>query len=70
MKYELNSKQNLRLGLSKTYTLPQRKSAFYLWRSTASKVGNKDLYASDDYNLDLKWEMFLKSDELISNCLW
>jgi hypothetical protein len=30
------------------------------------KVGNKDLYASDDYNLDLKWEMFPKSDELIS----
>jgi hypothetical protein len=29
------------------------------------KVG-KDLYASDDYNLDLKWEMFPKSDELIS----
>jgi hypothetical protein len=29
-------------------------------------VGNKDLYASDDYNLDLKWEMFPKSDELIS----
>jgi hypothetical protein len=24
------------------------------------KVGNKDLYASDDYNLDLKWEMFPK----------
>jgi hypothetical protein len=26
---------------------------------------NKDLYASDDYNLDLKWEI-PKSDELIS----
>jgi hypothetical protein len=29
-------------------------------------VGNKDLYASDDYNLDLKWEMFPKNDELLS----
>ncbi len=30
------------------------------------KVGNPFLYESDDYNLDLKWEMFPKSDELIS----
>jgi hypothetical protein len=31
MKYELNSKQNLRLGLSKTYTLPHlKKERLYL----------------------------------------
>jgi hypothetical protein len=68
MKYELNSKQNLRLGLSKTYTLPQFKErAPFIYEEVLQvKVGNKDLYASDDYNLDLKWEMFPKSDELIS----
>jgi hypothetical protein len=34
-------------------------------------VGNKDLYASDDYNLDLKWEMFPKKRWTnFSNCLW
>jgi hypothetical protein len=68
LKYELNDKQNLRLGLSKTYTLPQFKErAPFIYEEVLQvKVGNKDLYASDDYNLDLKWEMFPKSDELIS----
>jgi hypothetical protein len=68
MKYELNDKQNLRLGLSKTYTLPQFKErAPFIYEEVLQvKVGNKDLYASDDYNFDLKWEMFPKSDELIS----
>ncbi|CAM2821059.1 TonB-dependent receptor [Flavobacterium frigoris] len=68
MKYELNDKQNLRLGLSKTYTLPQFKErAPFIYEEVLQvKVGNKDLYESDDYNLDLKWEMFPKSDELIS----
>ena len=68
LKYELNDKQNLRLGLSKTYTLPQfkEKAPFLYEDITTVKFGNKDLYASDDYNLDLKWEMFPESDELIS----
>jgi hypothetical protein len=67
-KYELSENQNLRLGLSKTYTLPQfkEKAPFLYEEITTVKFGNKDLYASDDYNLDLKWEMFPKSDELIS----
>jgi hypothetical protein len=62
MKYELNSKQNLRLGLSKTYTLHNLKRARLIYEEVlqVKKVGNKDLYASDDYNLDLKWEMFPK----------
>lgn len=68
MKYELNEKQNLRLGFSKTYTLPQFKErALFVYEEvTEVKVGNPDLYASDDYNLDLKWELFPKSEELIS----
>ena len=68
MKYELNEKQNLRLGFSKTYTLPQFKErALFVYEEVLQvKVGNPYLYESDDYNLDLKWEMFPKSDELIS----
>jgi outer membrane receptor for ferrienterochelin and colicin len=67
-KYELSENQNLRLGISKTYTLPQfkEKAPFLYEEITTVKFGNKDLYASDDYNLDLKWEMFPKSDELLS----
>lgn len=68
MKYELNDKQNLRLGASKTYTLPQFKErALFVYEEVLQvKVGNPFLYESDDYNLDIKWEMFPKSDELIS----
>lgn len=31
-----------------------------------TKIGNRYLYESDDYNVDLKWEMFPKSEEVIS----
>ena len=68
LKYELNEKQNLRFGFSKTYTLPQFKErALFVYEDvTEVKVGNPNLYASDDYNIDLKWEMFPKSEELLS----
>lgn len=68
LKYELNDKQNLRFGFSKTYTLPQFKErALFVYEDvTEVKVGNPDLYASDDYNFDLKWEYFPTADELIS----
>ncbi|MEZ4839605.1 TonB-dependent receptor domain-containing protein [Flavobacterium sp.] len=68
LKYSLNEKQNLRMGLSKTYTLPQFKErALFIYEDvTEIKIGNPDLYPSQNYNLDLKWEMFPKSEELIS----
>jgi hypothetical protein len=68
MKYELNEKQNLRFGFSKTYTFPQFKETipFIYEGVNESKIGNEFLYESDDYNLDLKWEMFPKSEEVIS----
>ena len=42
LKYELNKKQNLRLGLSKTYTLPQFKErALFVYEDVREvKVGN------------------------------
>lgn len=68
LKYELNEKQNLRLAASKTYTLPQFKErALFLYQDVMdSTIGNPYLYPSQNYNLDLKWEMFPKSDELFS----
>jgi hypothetical protein len=68
LKYELTEKQNLRFGFSKTYTLPQFKErALFIYEEVnETKIGNRYLYESDDYNFDLKWEMFPKSEELIS----
>lgn len=68
MKYELNEKQNLRFGFSKTYTLPQFKErALFIYEEVnETKIGNPNLYESDDYNVDIKWEIFPKSEELIS----
>ncbi|MEC4112661.1 TonB-dependent receptor [Myroides pelagicus] len=68
LKYELTDLQNLRLAASKTYTLPQFKErALFIYQDvTESKVGNPFVYASDDYNLDLKWEMFPTNDEVYS----
>lgn len=68
MKYELNEKQNLRFGFSKTYTLPQFKErALFVYEEVLQvKIGNPFLYESDDYNFDLKWEIFPKSEEVFS----
>lgn len=72
MKYEVNEKQNLRFAFSKTYTLPQFKerAPFSYERLTQVFYGNPDLYESDNYNLDLKWEMFPTADELFSATLF
>ena len=68
LKYEINGAQNLRLAASKTYTLPQFKErARFLYEDVDQVIfGNQYLYASDNYNVDLKWEIFPKNDEVIS----
>src|SRR5690606_31949539 len=52
----------------KTYTLPQFKErALFIYEDvTEVKVGNPDLYPSQNFNVDLKWEMFPKSSEVFS----
>jgi hypothetical protein len=67
-RYELTSKQNLRFAASKTYTLPQFKErALFIYEEvTQVKFGNPDIYQSDNYNADLKWEYFPGVGELIS----
>lgn len=68
LKYTLDEQQNLRMGLSKTYTLPQFKErAFFVYENVNErKQGNPNLYPSQDYNLDLRWEYFPSQSELIS----
>ncbi|OIQ21699.1 MAG: TonB-dependent receptor [Flavobacterium sp. MedPE-SWcel] len=68
LKYEINDKQNLKFAASKTYTLPQFKErAPFLYEEVVQTyIGNEDLYESDNYNIDLKWEFFPEKTELIS----
>ncbi len=68
LKYELTGNQNLRFAASKTYTMPQFKerAPFIYEDVTEIKYGNKDLYASDNYNVDIKWELFPQNDEVVS----
>lgn len=68
VKYSPHDKHNLRFAASKTYTLPQFKErAFFVYENvTVKKIGNPDLYPSDNYNVDFKWEFFPAKDELLS----
>ncbi|HEX8269988.1 MAG TPA: TonB-dependent receptor [Flavobacterium sp.] len=68
LKYALTEKQNLRVAASKTYTLPQfiEKAPFRFEVVGESTVGNAFLTPSQNYNLDIKWELFPGSDELVS----
>ncbi len=69
LKYELNDKQNLRFAASKTYTLPQFKErAPFLFQEEINQdtQGNPALENSTNYNVDLRWELFPSSSELIS----
>lgn len=67
-KYSVNDKQNLRLSASKTYTLPQAKELIPIayYDVTSNVYGNPSLYPSDNYNVDLKWEIFPNSGEVFS----
>lgn len=68
LRHALKEDQNLRLSLSKTYTLPQIKerALFQFEEVTQVYIGNPALYASTDYNFDLKWEYFPTGNELLS----
>ncbi len=69
LRYSLNDQQNLRLAASKTLTLPEFKEiAPFEYVSQTGQVtrGNPDLKASNNYNLDLKWEFFPSNSQLVS----
>lgn len=67
-KYSINDQQNLRFSASKTYTLPQAKELVPVgyYDVTTNVYGNPFLYPSDNYNVDLKWELFSKPGEVLS----
>lgn len=68
IRYKLNDDQNLKLAGSKSYTLPQYKerAPFQYEEINQTYIGNPDLYTSTNYNLDLVWEWFPNSGEIVS----
>jgi len=67
-KYSINDKNTLRLGISKTYTMPQAKEVapFEYTGETFRSQGNPNLQPSQNYNVDLKYDFYLSNDEIIS----
>lgn len=68
VKYNINEKNILRLSASQTYTYPQFKEVapFVYEGIDYLESGNPELKPSDNYNIDLKWEIYPQNDELIS----
>ena len=68
LKYAVNDRNNLRFSASKTYTTPLllEVAPFEYEDVDEASYGNIDLYPSDNYNADLKWEFFPKRSELLS----
>ncbi|AUP79022.1 TonB-dependent receptor [Flavivirga eckloniae] len=68
LKYEVNEKINLRASSSITYTYPQFKeiAPFTYEGINFQESGNPALLPSDNYNGELKFELFPNKSELIS----
>lgn len=68
IKYEFNDKNHIRMGFSRTYTLPQdkEKSPFIYQGIDGKENGNPDLEASTNNNFDIKWDHYISSNEIFS----
>ncbi|MDR0937917.1 MAG: TonB-dependent receptor [Mediterranea sp.] len=68
LRYNLGERHALRLGASKTYTLPQAKeiSPYRYVGVNFSSQGNPDLKPSENYNVDLKWDFNPTPSELVA----
>uniref|UniRef100_UPI00404AC4C7 TonB-dependent receptor domain-containing protein n=1 Tax=Flavobacterium sp. TaxID=239 RepID=UPI00404AC4C7 len=68
IKYSLDEKNIVRVNASKTYTYPQFKEVapFKYQDVNFSSQGNPNLIASDNYNLDMKFEKYFGKGEIIS----
>jgi hypothetical protein len=68
LKYKLNDKINFRASGSVTYTYPQFKeiAPFTYEGINFQESGNPALLPSDNYNAEIKFELFPKKSELIS----
>lgn len=68
LRYKATEKSNIRFAASQSYTLPQFKerAPIQFEGITFSSIGNDYLYPSSNYNVDLKWELFMNPGEIIS----
>ncbi len=68
LKYSISESSIFRLAGSKSYTFPQFKEvAPFLYEDVNfASFGNPDLKPSDNYNVDIKYEYYLSSNEIIS----
>lgn len=68
LKYDPNDKNSLRLGASKSYTLPQSKeiSPYQYVNISFSSQGNPNIKPSDNFNFDLKWDYYMSPGELLT----
>jgi outer membrane receptor protein involved in Fe transport len=69
VKYLMNEKSNLRFAASKTYTKPVIMESFPITYQNAdgtSVQGNPILKNSDNYNADLKYELFPTAKEMVA----
>lgn len=68
-KYQLTEKSNLRFAASKTITRPVIMEAYpleFVNPDGTIENGNKFIKTSENYNVDLKYELFPSSKELVS----
>ncbi len=68
-KYELTEKSNLRFNGSKTITRPVTMELLpiqYISPDGKSILGNPNIKNSDNYNLDIKYELFPENNELLA----
>ncbi|CAC9973367.1 TonB-dependent receptor [Flavobacterium panici] len=69
LKYLLNDTSNIRFAASKTYTKPVVMESFpisYINADNTSTQGNSLLKNSDNYNVDLKYEVFPTAKEMLT----
>ncbi|WP_333599249.1 TonB-dependent receptor [Flavobacterium sp.] len=69
LKYEVNEKANLRFAASQTYTRPVIMEAYpieYINADGTSTRGNPFLVNSDNFNVDLKYELFPTAKEMLA----
>lgn len=69
VKKALNSKNNLRLSLSKTVTRPiliETMPIEYINPDNTTVRGNENITNSENYNIDLKWEYFPTNKEMFA----
>jgi len=69
IKYLVNDNSNVRLAASKTYTRPVIMESFpisYINADGTSTQGNSLLKNSDNYNMDLKYELFPSAKEMFT----